>query len=91
MTDKAFNTRLLRILVNYSFPLRMAKNIKWTFYADILNISASFSLHRGWTEATKGSKVMGNKGWISEEKRAVKLGATNTEYLEHVMKKVKEN
>lgn len=45
----------------------------------------------GWTEATKGSKVMGNKGWISEEKRAAKLGATNTESLEHVMKKVKEN
>lgn len=43
MTYKAFNTR---ILVNYSFPLRMAKNIKWKFYADILNISASFSLHR---------------------------------------------
>lgn len=45
----------------------------------------------GWTEATKGSKVMGNKGWISEDKRAAKLGATNTESLEHVMKKVKEN
>lgn len=45
----------------------------------------------GWTEAKKGSKVMGNKGWISEEKRAAKLGATNTESLEHVMKKVKEN
>lgn len=27
----------------------------------------------GWSEATKSSKVMGNKGWISEEKRAVKL------------------